>query len=67
MLRLTEMLDFLIIVVMLGILISLSSGLFFLVRDRGKTERTVVSLSIRVALAILLLILLALGFLSRFT
>ncbi len=65
--RLTEMLDFLIIVVMLGILISLSSGLFFLVRDRGKTERTVISLSIRVALAILLLILLALGFLSRFT
>ena len=65
--RLTEMLDFLIIVVMLGILISLSSGLYFLVRDRGKTERTVVSLSIRVALAILLLILLALGFLSRFT
>ena len=65
--RLTEMLDFLIIVVMLGILISLSSGLYFLVRDRGKTERTVISLSIRVALAILLLILLALGFLSRFT
>ncbi len=65
--RLTEMLDFLIIVVMLGILISLSSGLYFLVRDRGKTERTVISLSIRVALAILLLVLLALGFLSRFT
>ncbi len=67
MLRRTYMFDFLIIVVMLGILISLSSGLYFLVRDRGKTERTVISLSIRVALAILLLVLLALGFLSRFT
>ena len=61
------MLNLLIIVVMLGIVVSLGSGLYFLVRDRGKTERTVISLSIRVALAILLLILLALGFLSRFT
>ena len=60
------MLNLLIIVVMLGILVSLGSGLYFLVRDRGKTERTVVSLSIRVALAILLLVLLALGFMSRY-
>lgn len=65
--RLTQMFDFLIIVVMLGILISLSSGLYFLVRDRGQTERTVISLSIRVALAVLLLALLAFGFMSRFT
>ncbi len=61
------MLNLLIIVVMLGILISLASGLYFLVQDRGKTERTVISLSIRVALAILLLVLLALGFMSRYT
>ena len=60
------MFDLLIIVVMLAILVSLGSGLYFLVRDRGKTERIVVSLSIRVALAIMLLILLALGFTSRF-
>ncbi len=60
------MLDFLIIVVMLGILVSLGSGLYFLVRDAGKTQRTVISLSIRVALAIVLLVLLALGFMSRF-
>jgi len=61
------MFDFLIIVVMLGILISLSSGLYFLVQDRSQTERTVISLSIRVALAVLLLALLAFGFMSRFT
>jgi hypothetical protein len=61
------MLDLLIIVVMLGILISLASGLYFLVQDRGKTERTVMSLSIRVSLAILLLVLLALGFMSRYS
>ncbi len=60
------MFDFLIIIVLFGILVSLGSGLYFLVRDRGKTERIVVSLSIRVALAILLLVLLALGFMSRY-
>ena len=59
------MLDLLIIVVMLGIFVSLGSGLYFLVRDRGKTERTIISLSIRVTLAILLLILLVIGFMSR--
>ena len=60
------MLNLLIIIVMLGILVSLGSGLYFLVRDQGKTERTVISLSIRVALAILLLVLLALGFMDRY-
>ena len=59
------MLNILIIVVMLGIIISLGSGLYFLVHDRGKTERTVISLSIRVALATALLVLLAIGFMSK--
>ncbi len=61
------MIDLLIIVVMLGIFLSLGFGLYFLVRDRGKTERMVVSLSIRVALAVALLVLLALGFITRYT
>ena len=61
------MLDVVIILVLLGIIGSLGSGLYFLVHDRGKTERTVVSLSIRVGLAVLLLVLLALGFVSRYT
>ncbi len=60
------MFNLLIIFVMLGILVSLGSGLYFLVQDRGKTDRVVVSLSIRVAFAVLLLVLLALGFISRF-
>ena len=59
------MFDLLIIVVMLGIFVSLGSGLYFLVRDSGKTDRTIISLSIRVGLAILLLALLAIGFISR--
>jgi hypothetical protein len=59
------MFNLLLLVVMLGILISLGSALFFLVRDGGRTQRTVVSLSIRVALSILLLALLAWGFAMR--
>jgi len=59
------MIDFLIILVMIGIIISLGFGLYFLVKDSGKTERTVRSLTIRVGLAALLLIILAIGFISR--
>ena len=60
------MFDLLILAVMLGILVSLGAGLFFLVRDRGRSERTVISLSIRMALSVLLLVLLAWGFANRF-
>ena len=60
------MFNILILVVMLGILISLGSALVFLVRDGGRTQRTVIALSIRVALSILLLVLLAYGFATRF-
>jgi predicted permease len=60
------MFDALILAVMFGILVSLGAGLYFLVRDRGRSERTVISLSIRVALSVLLLALLAWGFVNRF-
>jgi len=59
------MLNILIILTMLGIVVSLGFGLYFLVHDRGKTERAVGSLTIRVGLAVLLLIILAFGFISR--
>jgi hypothetical protein len=52
---------------MLGIIISLGMGLYFLVKDRGETKRTVWSLTIRVGLAVLLLIILAIGFMSRYS
>lgn len=60
------MFNSLIIIVMLGIIVSLAFGLYFLVKDSGKTERTVWSLTARVGLAALLLILLAIGFMSRY-
>jgi hypothetical protein len=59
------MFDILISLTMLGIIISLGMGLYFLVKDRGETRRTVWSLTIRVGLAVLLLIILAIGFMSR--
>ncbi len=59
------MIDFFIILVMIGIIVSLGFGLYFLVKDSGKTERTIRSLTIRVGLAALLLIILAIGFMSR--
>jgi len=59
------MFDFLIILVMFGIVVSLGFGLYYLVHDRGKTERAVGSLTVRVGLAVLLLVILAFGFISR--
>lgn len=49
------MLKALIIILMLAVMASLFSGLFFLIRDGGKTNRVVNSLAVRVALSILLL------------
>ncbi len=60
------MLNLMIVLVMIGIVVSLGFGLYFLVRDRGRTERTVISLSVRVSLAVALLSLLAYGFATRF-
>jgi hypothetical protein len=60
------MLNLLIVLVMIGIVVSLGFGLYFLVHDEGGAERTVISLSVRAALAVALLALLAYGFATRF-
>lgn len=59
------MIDILIILVLIAIIFSLGSGLYFLVKDGGKTDRIVMSLTFRVGLAVLLLIILAFGFMSQ--
>ncbi len=59
------MFDLLIILAMVGIVVSLGFGLYFLVTDRGESDRTIMSLTFRVGFAVLLLILLAIGFMSR--
>ena len=51
-----------ILVIMLVILISLFSGLLFLVRDDGKTKRTVKALTWRIALSLRLFIFLMVAF-----
>ncbi len=49
------MLKFLIVVLMLAVLVSLFSGLFFLIKDGGKTNRVLNSLALRVVLSVMLL------------
>jgi hypothetical protein len=44
------------------ILASLGSALFFLVRDKGQSTRTVKALAVRVALSIALFLLLMIGY-----
>lgn len=51
-----------IIMVMILILIALISGLFFLVRDEGKTKRPVKALSWRIGLSVALFFFLFLAF-----
>lgn len=51
------MLKTIILLLLVGIVVSLFSGLFFLVKDQGKTKRVVNSLTVRVALATLLMLL----------
>lgn len=48
----------LIIVCLLGIVLSLASGLFYLVNDKGESKKMVKALSIRVGLSVLLFVLL---------
>ena len=48
----------LIVLVLLAILFSLFSGMIFLIKDKGQSERTVRMLTIRIALSVLLFILL---------
>lgn len=51
-----------ILIVMLVILMILGSGLIFLVRDEGKTDRTVKALTWRIAVSLLLFFFLLIAF-----
>jgi len=52
----------LIFVLLIAIFISLTGGLFFLARDKGKSKRTLYSLTARVTLSVSLFILLLIGY-----
>lgn len=49
----------LFIVVILG---SLGSALYYMIRDRGTTERTVKALTLRIAVSVLLFLILMVGY-----
>lgn len=51
-----------VILLLIVIFLALGSGLVFLVRDQGRTDRTVMSLTVRVALSLALILLLVIGF-----
>jgi branched-subunit amino acid transport protein AzlD len=55
------MLKILIVALLLAVIASLFSGLFFLIRDGGKTNRVINSLALRVALSVLLLLVILLS------
>jgi hypothetical protein len=56
------MIRVLVILLLLGIVGSLFSGLFFLYRDRGEGVRTVKMLTLRIGLSIMLFLMLLIGF-----
>jgi hypothetical protein len=51
-----------LVVLLLAIVASLFSGLFFLMKDDSRQRRTLTALKVRVALSIALLVFLALAF-----
>lgn len=55
-----------ILLLLVCVLVSLGSGLFYLVRDRGTTQRTVKALTFRISLSLLIFILLIVGFMLGF-
>ncbi len=56
------MIKTLIVINFILILLSLGSGMFFLAKDGGKTNRVVTLLTVRVTLSITLFVLLFLGY-----
>lgn len=54
----------LVLVFLVVILASLGSALYYLIRDRGQSQRTVKALTVRIALSLALFVLLLVGYLT---
>jgi hypothetical protein len=54
--------NLIIVLFLLLIVGSLFSGLYYLIRDKGSSERTVRALTVRISLSVLLFLLLLLGY-----
>ena len=53
-----------ILLLLLAILVSLASGLFFMIKDKGQTSRAVTSLTFRITISIALFAMLFIGYAS---
>ena len=51
-----------LVVLLMLVVISLFSGLYFMYRDKGKSRRTVIALTIRVALSLTIFAIIIVGF-----
>jgi peptidoglycan biosynthesis protein MviN/MurJ (putative lipid II flippase) len=51
----------LVVLILFTIIGSLFSGLFYLIRDKGASDRTVRALTVRISLSVLLFVLLMIG------
>ena len=51
----------LVVVMLLLIIISLFTGLFFMYRDKGKSRRVVIALTFRITLSIITFVIVILG------
>ncbi len=58
------MIKILIAIVFLAIIVSLGSGLFALVGDRGESKKLVNSLTVRISLSVLLFVLLIIAYMN---
>lgn len=56
------LIKFVIVIILLIIIGSLFSGLYFLAKDKSGSERTVKALTVRIAISITLFILLLVGY-----
>jgi amino acid transporter len=51
-----------VVLLLLAVLVSLASGMFFLVHDQGESDRTAKSLTVRITLSIALFLMLIVGY-----
>ena len=54
--------EIVILIILSAIFVSLFSGMYFLLRDRGQSTRMVKALTVRIALSLILFALLMLGY-----
>jgi hypothetical protein len=47
-----------ILILLFGVIVSLFSGLYFVYKDKGNSNRAVISLTVRIALSVLVFVLL---------